>query len=110
MLQKIKNIFKPKKIVLKWESNTTTESNRTLCSILGLAIAIAISAKVTGFNFDTLIKRGNQFFVILKEMSPPDFSFAKKVITATYRNNKNFYFRIYDRKFYSNSFCNNMFS
>ena len=64
--------------------------------IIGLVIAIIVSGNVTGFNFETIMKRGNQFFVILKDMFPPDFSYAKDVVTAISRNYKNFNFRFYD--------------
>jgi phosphonate transport system permease protein len=80
MVQAIKNIFKPKKIVLQDGREVQPPRSVVPYVVIGLAIAIAISAEVTGFKFSTLVDRGNQFFVILKDMFPPDFSFAKNVL------------------------------
>ena len=96
MLDKIKNIFKPKKIILSDGREIQPPTPIAPFVILGLVLAIIVSANVTGFNFETIIKRGNQFFVILKDMFPSRFWLCKGSCFSTYRNNKNFYFRIYD--------------
>ena len=76
MLDKIKNIFKPKKIILSDGREIQPPTPIAPFVILGLVLAIIVSANVTGFNFETIIKRGNQFFVILKDMFHPDFGLS----------------------------------
>lgn len=43
-------------------------------------IALYFSVEITGFNFGTLVRRGEQFFVILKDMFPPNWAFLNQVI------------------------------
>ncbi len=81
MVQAIKNIFKPEKIVLKDGQEIQPPKSITPYVVIGLFIAVIAAAKVTGFDFSVLMSRGNQFFVILKDMFPPDFAFSKSVIT-----------------------------
>ena len=81
MLDKIKNIFKPKKIILSDGREIQPPTPIAPFVILGLVLAIIVSANVTGFNFETIIKRGHQFFVILKDMFHPDFGYAKAVVS-----------------------------
>ena len=80
MLEKLKCIFKPKKIALKDGREVQPPTPVAPFVIIGLLLALIIAGNVTGFNFETLMKRGNQFFVILKDMFPPDFSYIKAVI------------------------------
>lgn len=82
MLEKVKNIFKPKKIVLKNGKEMQPPMPIAPFVIVGLITALIIAGNITGFNFQTIIKRGNQFFVILKDMFPPNFSFAKDVLPS----------------------------
>lgn len=81
MFKAIKNMFKPEKIVL--ECGKEVQPPRPLAPyiVIGLIIAVAIAVNVTGFSLSTLFDRGNQFFVILKDMFPPDLSYASKVVT-----------------------------
>ncbi|MFI3173802.1 MAG: phosphonate ABC transporter, permease protein PhnE [Bacillota bacterium] len=46
---------------------------------MGLLIALIVSIKVTGFDLSVLIKRGDEFFVILLRMIPPDFSYISYI-------------------------------
>ena len=80
MLEKMKSIFKPKKIVLNDGREVQPPTPIAPLVIIGLVIAIIVSGNVTGFNFETIMKRGSQFFVILKDMFPPDFSYVKDVV------------------------------
>lgn len=80
MLRAIKNIFKPEKIVLSDGQEVQPPKSIVPYIIIGLVIAVVIAADITGFSFSTVIERGNQFFVILKGMIPPDFSYAKSVL------------------------------
>lgn len=81
MFRAIKNIFKPEKIVLSDGKEIQPPKPLAPYIVIGLIIAIAVALKLTGFSFSTLIERGNEFFVILKKMFPPDFGFASKVVT-----------------------------
>ena len=80
MLRTIKNIFKPEKIVLSDGQEIQPPKSIVPYIIIGLVIAVVIAADVTGFSLSTVIERGDQFFVILKGMIPPDFSYAKSVL------------------------------
>lgn len=68
-------IFKPTRYELengKWVEEKFT---RTPLILLILIIASAISVKVTGFQLSTIFKRGNQFFVMLEQMFPPNIKY-----------------------------------
>ena len=80
MLEKMKSIFKPKKIVLNDGREVQPPTPIAPLVIIGLVIAIIVSGNVTGFNFETIMKRGSQFFVILKDMFHPDFSYVRDVV------------------------------
>ena len=81
MLKAIKNIFKPEKIVLNDGREIQPPKSIIPYVIIGLVIAMYISVNVTGFEFSTILERGHQFFVILKDMFPPDFSYFERVIS-----------------------------
>ena len=81
MLGTIKNIFKPEKIVLNNGKEIQPKTSVTPFVIIGLILALIVAGNVTGFNFETIMKRGNQFFVILKDMFPPDLNYMKTVVT-----------------------------
>lgn len=81
MFKVIKNIFCPEKIVLSDGKEVKPPRPIAPYIIIGLLLAIIVSVKVTGFSLQTLTDRGNEFFVILKDMFPPDFTYASKVIT-----------------------------
>ena len=80
MLGKIKDIFKPKKITLSDGKEIQPPTPIAPFVIIAVVIAVMISANVTGFKFETIIKRGGQFFVILKDMLKPEFSYASTVV------------------------------
>ena len=80
MLRAIKNIFKPEKIVLSDGQEVQPPKSIVPYIIIGLVIAVVISADVTGFSLSTVMERGEQFFVILKGMIPPDFSYIESVL------------------------------
>lgn len=80
MAYKIKNIFKPKKIILKDGREIQPPTAITPFVLIILTILVLISMKITNFSLDVLIKKGEQFFVILSDMIPPDFDYAKVVL------------------------------
>lgn len=54
-------------------------SNGLLIGML-LVDIVAASAVLTGFDFGIIMKRGNQFFVILQQIFQPDFNYFPKVV------------------------------
>ncbi len=72
-------IFKPKQYVL--ESGRTVQERRSrlpLVLVL-LIIATVVAGEVTGFSFSTLVRRISFFFVMLRDMVPPDWSYMPRV-------------------------------
>ena len=65
-------IFKPKEYTLANGKKIEEKASRAPLVLLMLLVASIVSIKVTGFNLTTLAKRGNQFWVILGKMFPPD--------------------------------------
>ncbi len=80
MIKAIKNIFKPEEIELTNGQVVQPPKSVVPYVIIGLLVAIYISSSVTGFDINKIINRGNEFFVILFKMVPPDFSYAKDVM------------------------------
>ncbi|MBQ9511573.1 MAG: phosphonate ABC transporter, permease protein PhnE [Lachnospiraceae bacterium] len=74
-------IFKPEHIVLENGHSIDRPKSRMPLILLVLAIAIVISAKTTGFDFEILLRRANQLVVILGRIFRPNFSFFPKVIS-----------------------------
>lgn len=72
-------IFKPKKIRLSNDKVVEEPFTRTPLVICILVIATYISVKITGFQLQTLLKRGNEFFVILFQMFPPKLSYIHSI-------------------------------
>ena len=68
--------------VIELPNGHTVEKPRSFTWLVVILILIAVyfSAELTGFKFSTLTKRGHQFFVILRSMFPPNWSFAKQVL------------------------------
>ena len=110
MLKAIKNIFKPEKIVLSDGQEIQPPKSIVPYVIIGLVISVLLASNVTGFSLSTIMKRGSEFFIILKGMIPPDFSYAKSVLSPFIRHNKNVGTWIYDRMFYSYTICYNIIS
>ena len=80
MLGTIKNIFKPEKIVLNNGKEIQPKTSVTPFVIIGLILALIVAGNVTGFNFETIMKRGNQFFVILKDIETVKISVLGSLI------------------------------
>ena len=72
-------IFPPKRIVLKGGKEVLEPRSRMPVVIVLLLIASWISVDITGFNLRVIMKRGNQFFVILGQMFPPETSYMKAI-------------------------------
>lgn len=72
-------IFPPKKIVLSDGREVLERRSRMPLVILLLVIASWISIDITGFDLSVIMKRGDQFFVILEQMFPPDMNYLNSI-------------------------------
>ena len=72
-------IFPPKKIVLSDGREVLERRSRMPLVILLLVIASWISIDITGFDLSVIMKRGDQFFVILEQMFPPDMNYLSSI-------------------------------
>ena len=73
-------IFKPEIITLP-NGNTVSRPRSRTPLIAAIIIAVVwASIQLTGFDIGIIVKRGNQFFVILKQVFQPDFSYFPKVV------------------------------
>lgn len=72
-------IFPPKEIYLP--NGKVIYKKRSIIPLVTLLVLIAMyySVKLTGFDLSVLLKRGQQFFVILGRMVPPNLKFFKSV-------------------------------
>ena len=77
-------IFKPKEYTLENGKQVVAKRSRAPIVLFILAVCSVISIKVTGFSLKVLIQRGNQFFVILKRMFPPDWSYSSSIWTPLF--------------------------
>ncbi len=75
----MKTLLKGKTITLSNGKTVVEKPSSTPFVVLILFIFTVIAMKVTKFDFYALITRGEQFFVILKGMFPPDLSFLNRV-------------------------------
>ena len=72
-------LFTPRVTVLPNGKQVEKRASRMPLILLAVCIVTGLSLHITGFNLQTLIKRGHQFFVILEQLFTPDFGFAKHV-------------------------------
>ena len=72
-------VFKPEVITLPNGSVVTRKRSRVPLAIVALVALGALSVRITGFNFATLARRGGEFFTILGQMFPPDWSYMPDV-------------------------------
>ncbi len=72
-------IFKPKEMQLSNGKVVLEKASRAPLIILLLVIASVVSVKVTGFNLMTIKQRGEQFFVILGQMVPPNVGYINNI-------------------------------
>lgn len=73
-----------KKKTYKLSNGKTIEQPRSWTSLIFILIIVFtyISVQVTGFNFQTLLRNGRQFFVILGEMFRVNWSYIPAVIPS----------------------------
>lgn len=72
-------IFKPKVRTISNGKTIEEKASRAPLVIFLLLIGTIISVRITGFKLSTLITRGNQFFVILGKMFPPNASYLNNI-------------------------------
>ena len=73
-------IFPPKEYTLTNGKTVSKPASRMPLVCLIVVLMCAVSVRVTGFDLSVLIKRGEQFFVILEEMfTPPNWSYHRQV-------------------------------
>lgn len=76
----LNKFFKQEKIVLDNGKEIVEPKSKTPLIVLLIIVLLLISIKITDFSFLRLIRRGDQFFEMVKGMIPPDFSYAKVVM------------------------------
>lgn len=72
-------IFKPKRLQLSNNKIVEEPFTKVPLIILILLIATYISVKITGFDLHKLLKRGNEFFIILFQMFPPKIGYINQI-------------------------------
>lgn len=72
-------IFKPKTYTLENGKTVKQRASRTPIVLLAVLIATYASFRTTGADLSLIISRGNEFFVIIIGMFPPNFKFISNV-------------------------------
>lgn len=75
----MKKFLKGKEIQLPNGKTVLEKPSFVPLIVLIVFLFTLLAMRVTKFNFTTLITRGNEFFVILKAMFPPNFEFVGRV-------------------------------
>ena len=72
-------VFPPKVIVLPNGNNVTKPRSRAPLAAAVLLALTVLSVKVTGFDMSLLARRIKEFFVILGQMIPPQWSYMPQI-------------------------------
>lgn len=73
-------IFKPQKITLPNGHTVMKPRSRMPLILIILGLVIWASVELTGFDFGLILRRGNQFTVILAQLFQPDWTYFGKVV------------------------------
>lgn len=73
-------IFKPQKITLPNGHTVMKPRSRMPLILIILGLVIWASVELTGFDFGVILRRGNQFTVILAQLFQPDWTYFGKVV------------------------------
>ncbi|MGH0054067.1 MAG: phosphonate ABC transporter, permease protein PhnE [Sphaerochaetaceae bacterium] len=73
------SVFKPKKYVLENGKTVWERRSRTPLILLILVVMVLISIQVTGFRVQVIFKRMGFFFIMLKDMIPPDTAYISQI-------------------------------
>lgn len=79
-MNRLKNIFFPEKLRLENGKEVTPPPNIWPYIVILVAISVYFSLRITGFDAAKFMRRSHEFFVILKAMVPPDWSYAPSVM------------------------------
>lgn len=77
-------IFPPKLLELPNGKTVSKPRSRAPGAVVVLMVFAALSVKITGFSLGILVRRMNQFFVILGQMFPPNWSYMSQVWTPLF--------------------------
>lgn len=77
-------IFNHEKFTLSNGKEIVQAPSKTPFIIFFFVIALIISGKVTGFNFNVLAERGKEFFIIIQRMFPPNWSYLSRIWTPLF--------------------------
>lgn len=80
-MEKVKKLFLPKPITLSNGKQVQPTLNPLVYVGPILIFLIYYSMKITGFSFKILFARGEQFWIILNRMLPPNLGYFSNVIT-----------------------------
>ncbi len=72
-------LFKPVTYTLSDGHQVTQKRSRLPLVLVLIVVATIVSGEVTGFSFSTLVRRIGYFFVILRDMFPPDWAYMPRV-------------------------------
>lgn len=72
-------IFQPKQMELSNGKRIEEKRSRTPWILFLFIMATILSVKITGFRMNIILERGNQFFVIVGEMIPPNTAYASSI-------------------------------
>ena len=78
-MQLLNKLFPPKEVELANGKKIAKPRSVTPVVIVLIVVFTYYAVQVTGFNFETLVKRGNQFWVILGDMFPPTWNYLDKI-------------------------------
>ena len=73
------SLFKPVTYTLSDGHQVTQKRSRLPLVLVLIVVATIVSGEVTGFSFSTLVRRIGYFFVILRDMFPPDWAYMPRV-------------------------------
>lgn len=79
MLKDILHIFYPRTYTLSNGKVVKEKFNYGPYIVIAIIVLAYLSGKFCGFDLELIIRRGNQFFKILTQMFPPDWSFFAQV-------------------------------
>ncbi|MDR0292796.1 MAG: phosphonate ABC transporter, permease protein PhnE [Oscillospiraceae bacterium] len=77
-------IFKPKRITLPNGKTVLERRSRLPLILFAVLIATAVAIRITGFDPVILAKRIDQFFVILRQMFPPQYNYTSKILSPLF--------------------------
>ncbi|MBB4824747.1 phosphonate transport system permease protein [Sporosarcina luteola] len=73
-------LFPPKKLVLPNGKTIAERRSRFPLAVILFLAALYVSLQFTGFDPQTIVKRWQQFFVIIQAMIPPNWSYTPAII------------------------------